>query len=88
MGNETKSGVMDPHRGCKTQSPMLPLRGGLGSNSKQARLNLANCMAYFGITGAMRTAPTTATEVLLGLCPLHLQMQLKPEQKFTDSNDQ
>jgi hypothetical protein len=30
-------------------------------------------MACLGITGAMRTAPTTAMEVLLGLPPLHLQ---------------
>jgi hypothetical protein len=31
-------------------------------------------MACLGITGAMRTAPTAAIEVLLGLSPLHLQL--------------
>jgi hypothetical protein len=31
-------------------------------------------MACLGITGAMRTAPTAATEVFLGLSPLHLQV--------------
>jgi hypothetical protein len=32
-------------------------------------------MACLGITGAMRTAPTAATEVLLGLPPLDLQLK-------------
>jgi hypothetical protein len=32
-------------------------------------------MACLGITGTMRTAPTAAMEVLLGLLPLHLQME-------------
>jgi hypothetical protein len=31
-------------------------------------------MAYLGITGAMRTTPTSAIEVLLALPPLHLQV--------------
>jgi hypothetical protein len=34
-------------------------------------------MAYLGITGAIRTAPTAAMEVLLGLPPLHLQVEAK-----------
>jgi hypothetical protein len=34
-------------------------------------------MACLGITGAMRTAPTAAMEVLLGLPPLHLQMDVE-----------
>jgi hypothetical protein len=34
-------------------------------------------MAYLGITGAMRTAPTAAMEVLLGLLPLHLQVEVE-----------
>jgi hypothetical protein len=32
-------------------------------------------MACLGITGAMRTAPTAAMEALLGLPPLHLQVE-------------
>jgi hypothetical protein len=32
-------------------------------------------MACLGITGAMRTAPTAAMEVLLGLPRLHLQVE-------------
>jgi hypothetical protein len=32
-------------------------------------------MACLGITGAMRTAPTAVMEVLLGLPPLHLQVE-------------
>jgi hypothetical protein len=32
-------------------------------------------MAYLGITGAMRTVPTAAMEVLFGLPPLHLQVE-------------
>jgi hypothetical protein len=47
--------------------------GGLGSISKQARLNLEKLqrMACLGITGAMKTAPTAVIVVLLGLphCP-------------------
>jgi hypothetical protein len=34
-------------------------------------------MACLGITGAMRSAPTAAMEVLLGLPPLHLQMEVE-----------
>jgi hypothetical protein len=30
-----------------------------------------------GITGAVRTTPTAALKVLLGLTPLHLQMEAK-----------
>jgi hypothetical protein len=32
-------------------------------------------MACSGITGAMKTAPTAAIEVLLGLSPPHLQLE-------------
>jgi hypothetical protein len=32
-------------------------------------------VACLGITGAMRTAPTAAVEVLLGLPPLHLRVE-------------
>jgi hypothetical protein len=32
-------------------------------------------MAYLGITGAIRTAPTAAIEVLFGLPPLHLHVE-------------
>jgi hypothetical protein len=34
-------------------------------------------MACLGITGAMRTAPTAAMDNLLGLPPLHLQVESK-----------
>jgi hypothetical protein len=34
-------------------------------------------MACLGITGAMRTAPTPAMEVLFGLPTLHLQVEAK-----------
>jgi hypothetical protein len=47
---------------------MLPLYGGPELNSKEATQNLAS-------TGTMRTAPTAATEVLLGLPPLHLHAE-------------
>jgi hypothetical protein len=32
-------------------------------------------MACLGITGAMKTAPTAVIEVLIGLPPLHLQLE-------------
>jgi hypothetical protein len=32
-------------------------------------------MVCLGITGAMRTAPTVTMEALLGLPPLHLQVE-------------
>jgi hypothetical protein len=44
----------------------------------QVELSKLQRMAYLGITEAMRTAPTAPTaamEVLLGLPPLHLQME-------------
>jgi hypothetical protein len=34
-------------------------------------------MVCLGITGAMRTAPTAAMEVLLGLPPPHLQVEVE-----------
>jgi hypothetical protein len=40
-----------------------------------AELSKLQRMACLGITGAMSTAPTAAIEVLLGLPPLHLQLE-------------
>jgi hypothetical protein len=39
----------------------------------RARLSKFQMLVCLRITGAMKTAPTTATEVLLGLPPLHLR---------------
>jgi hypothetical protein len=43
-----------------------------------------------GITGGMRTTPTVALEVLLGLTPLHLQLEAKAKAEIyrLDYNDQ
>jgi hypothetical protein len=43
--------------------------------TSQAELGKLQRMACLGITGAMRTDPTAAMEVLLGLPPLHLQVE-------------
>jgi hypothetical protein len=43
--------------------------------TSQAELSKPQMMACLGITGAMRIAPTAAMEVLLGLPPLHLQVE-------------
>jgi hypothetical protein len=43
--------------------------------TRRAELSKLKRMACLGITGAIRTAPTAATEVLLGLPPLHLQLE-------------
>jgi hypothetical protein len=43
--------------------------------TSQAELNKLQRMACLGITAAMRTAPIAAMEVLLGLPPLHLQVE-------------
>jgi hypothetical protein len=43
--------------------------------TSQAELSKLQRMVCLGITGAMRPAPTAAMEVLLGLPPLHLQME-------------
>jgi hypothetical protein len=43
----------------------------------QAELSKLQRMAYLGTTGAMRTAPTAAMEVLLGLPPPYLQMEVE-----------
>jgi hypothetical protein len=48
--------------------------------TNRAELSKLQRMACLGITGAMRTAPTAAIEVLLGLAPLHLHWGLGPEQ--------
>jgi hypothetical protein len=43
--------------------------------TSRAELSKLQRMTCLGITGAMRTAPTAAIEVLLGLPPLHLQLE-------------
>jgi hypothetical protein len=43
--------------------------------TNQAKLSKLQRLACLGGTGAMRTAPTAAIEVLLGLPPLHLKME-------------
>jgi hypothetical protein len=43
--------------------------------TSKAELSKLQRMACLGITGAIRTVPTTAIEVLLGLPPLHLQLE-------------
>jgi hypothetical protein len=43
--------------------------------TSQAEICKLQRMSYLGIIGAMRTAPTAAMEVLLGLPLLHLQME-------------
>jgi hypothetical protein len=43
--------------------------------TSQAELSKLQKMTFLGITGAMRTAPTDAMEVLLGLTPLHLWVE-------------
>jgi hypothetical protein len=45
--------------------------------TSQVELSKLQGMACLGITGAMRTAPTSAMEVLLGLPPLHLQVKVE-----------
>jgi hypothetical protein len=55
---------------------MLPLHCGPELNSKQARQNLANCKGWPAWElEKQRTGPTYAIEVLLGLSPLHLQVE-------------
>jgi hypothetical protein len=43
--------------------------------TSQAELSELQRKACLGITGEMRTSPTAAIEVLLGLPPLHLQVE-------------
>jgi hypothetical protein len=43
--------------------------------TSQAEISKLQGMACLGITGAMRTAQIAAIEVLLGLPPLHLQVE-------------
>jgi hypothetical protein len=43
--------------------------------TSQAELSKLQRIPCLGITGAMRTAPTAAMEVLPGLPPLHLQVE-------------
>jgi hypothetical protein len=45
--------------------------------TSRAELSKLQRMACLGITGAIRTAPTAAIEVLLGLSPLHLQLEVE-----------
>jgi hypothetical protein len=43
--------------------------------TSKAELSKLQRMACLGIDGSMKTAPTTAIEVLIGLLPLHLQLE-------------
>jgi hypothetical protein len=43
--------------------------------TSQAELSKLQRVACLGITGAIKTTPTAAMEVLLGLPPLHLQVE-------------
>jgi hypothetical protein len=43
--------------------------------TSKAELSKLQKVAYLRITGAMRTAPTVAMEVLFGLPPQHLQVE-------------
>jgi hypothetical protein len=45
----------------------------------RAKLSKLQRLACLGITGAMKTAPTAAIEVLLGLPPLHLAMEAEAQ---------
>jgi hypothetical protein len=53
--------------------------------TSQAKLSKLKRLACLGITGAMRTTPTAATEVLLGLPPLHLKIEAEATVGITDS---
>jgi hypothetical protein len=78
LGTETKDIALDMHCGYRTPNYLLlSLCGALGLNSEQAELNLANCKGWSAwiLTGAMRTAPTPAVEILLRLSQLHLQLE-------------
>jgi hypothetical protein len=42
-------------------------------------LNKLQILVFLAITGAMRTTPTAATEVLLGLPPLHVTNEVETQ---------
>jgi hypothetical protein len=44
-------------------------------NVSRMELSKLQRLAYLAITGAMKTTPTAATEVLLGLPPLHIMIE-------------
>jgi hypothetical protein len=48
--------------------------------TSKAELSILQRMASLGITGVMRTTPTTAIKVLLGLPPLHLQLEVEAKE--------
>jgi hypothetical protein len=50
--------------------------------TSQAELSKLQRMACLGITGVMRTAPTAAMEVLLGLPPLHLYVEVEAKIRY------
>jgi hypothetical protein len=52
-------------------------------HKSRAELRKLQRLAYLGITGAMRTTPIHATEVLLRLSPLHMKLEAKFKQEYT-----
>jgi hypothetical protein len=55
--------------------PIITYTARVKLKTSQAQLSKLQKMACLGITGEMRTAPTAAMEVLLGLPQLHLQVK-------------
>jgi ribonuclease HI len=56
--------------------------------TSRAKLSKLQGLAYLGITGAMKTAPTAAIEVLLGLPPLHLAIKAQAGTYRLSCNEQ
>jgi hypothetical protein len=76
LGTETKGEILDIHCGCMAVIyaatvwwPRVKFK------TCKAELSKLQWMAYLGITGTIRTTPTGATEVLLGLPSQHMQLE-------------
>jgi hypothetical protein len=54
-------------------------------NFKTSKLEISKVqrMACFGITGTKKKAPTAAIEVLIGLPPLHLQLEVEAREEIS-----
>jgi hypothetical protein len=88
LGTETKGGILD---NTAVVRPIITYAATIWwprvkLKTSQVDLSKLQSKAYLGITGATRTAPTVAMEVLLGLPPLHFQVEA--EARIGNYNDQ
>jgi hypothetical protein len=85
LRTETKGGILDIHCGFKTHNYLCChcMVARVKLKTSQAELCKLQRMACLRITEAMRTVPTAAAEILLGLLQYTCRRKRRPRQEIT-----